>query len=131
MIMKSYFYAILLAVFFCACDHPSVSAGELEQIAADFNKDGPRMVDSETRIDRIEIKAPNTVVYKYTLVNLEAKNVDTTQFKLALRPGLISVIKISPELKKLRDQHTSFEYYYQDKNSRFIYNFKISETDYK
>jgi hypothetical protein len=88
------------------------------------------MIDSETKIEAIEIKGTNTIVYKYTLINLLAKNVDTVEFKKLLKPGIISVIKMSPEMKKLRDQNTVFEYYYQDKEQKFIYNFKIQAKDY-
>jgi len=126
-----YLIPVLLFFIFASCENHIVDTGDLEQIAADFNKDGPRMIDSETKIDAIEIKGNNTIVYKYTLVNLLARNVDTNTFKKALKPGIISIIKISPEMKKLRDQDTYFEYYYRDKENKFIYNFKILPGDYR
>jgi hypothetical protein len=130
-------YAPLLFLFFifasCADNSAKERANteELEIIASEFNRDGARMIDSETRIDAIEIKGGNTIVYKYTLVNLQVKHVDTTEFKQALKPGIISLIKLSPPMKKLRDRETHFEYYYQDKDNKLIYNFKIAPPDYK
>lgn len=126
-----YISLLIFLLLFARCDNHTVNTKELEQIAAGFNQKGPRMIDSETKIESIEIKANNTILYKYTLVNLLVKNVDTTEFKKALKPGIISIIKVSPEMKKLRDQGTNFEYYYQDKNNQFIYNFKIFPADYK
>jgi len=125
-------FPLLLFCFICfaRCQEPGLNVNELQQIAADFNKKGPRMIDSETKIESIEIKGNNTIVYKYTLINLLAKNVDTVEFKKLLKPGIISVIKISPEMKKLRDQNTQFEYNYQDKEQKFIYNFRILPKDY-
>ncbi|MES2680018.1 MAG: hypothetical protein V4635_09045 [Bacteroidota bacterium] len=126
------YFALLFLFFVLArCADNTANTDELEIIASEFNRDGARMIDSETRIDAIEIKGTNTIVYKYTLVNLQAKHVDTTEFKQALMPGIISLIKLSPEMKKLRDRETNFEYFYQDKDKKFIYNFKITPQDYK
>jgi len=121
---------ILFTICFFQCQNSGTGASELQQIASDFNKKGARMIDAETKIESIEIKGNNTIVYKYTLINLLAKNVDTIEFKKLLKPGIISVIKLSPEMKKLRDQNTQFEYYYKDKEQKFIYNFVIQAKDY-
>jgi len=126
-----YINFVLFLLLFTKCENNSVNSQELEQIAVDFNKKGPRMIDSETRIENIQIKGTNTVVYNYTLVNLLYENVDTTEFKNLLRPGIISVIKVSPEMKKLKDQKANFEYCYSDKKHHLIYNFKISCKDYQ
>ena len=88
------------------------------------------MVDSETRIDGIGIRGKNTVVYKYTLVNVLARNVDTLAFRQAAWLGILSLIKVSPDLKELRDQQTRFEYCYNDKLNTPIYTFKIYPKDY-
>ena len=89
------------------------------------------MIDSETRIDAIEIKNTNTIIYKYTLVNVKVENVDPIMFNAALRPGIINTLKINPDLKELRDVKASFEYYYKDKNNKFIYSFIVTPKDYK
>ncbi len=119
-----------VCLLFCRCATESSGSATLEEIAREFNKKCPQMIDSETKIDGIEIKEPNTIVYNYTLVNLFKQKVDTAEFNKALRPGLISVIKLSPEMKKLRDNNTNFEYAYYDKSHTFIYLFKILPTDY-
>jgi len=89
------------------------------------------MIDSETRIDAIEIKEPNTILYKYTLVNVNVESVDTILFNAALRPGIINTLKTNPDLKDLRDVKANFEYYYKDKKNKFIYSFIVTEKDYK
>jgi hypothetical protein len=119
-----------VCLLFCRCATESSGGATLEEIAREFNKKCPQMIDSETKIDGIEIKEPNTIVYNYTLINLLKQNVDTTEFNRALRPGLISVIKLSPEMKKLRDNNANFEYAYYDKSHTFIYLFKILPADY-
>lgn len=69
-------------------------------------------------------------MYRYTLVNLLASNVDTVQFYRALWPGIITNIRTSIEMKKLRETNTLIEYYYQDKTNTPIYTFHISPADY-
>lgn len=120
----------LLIFLFTACDINSDNEVNLAKIANEFNKKCPQMIDSETRIDRIDITEPNTIIYKYTLINLPAKNVDTIEFKKALFPGIISIIKLSPEMKPLRENATNFEYQYSDKSNIPIYTFKIFPKDY-
>ena len=89
------------------------------------------MIDSETRLDGIRVLKPNTIVYKYTLVNLLAENLDTAKFYTAMWPGLLSTIKISPDMKSLRETNTEFQYDYKDKNNKGVYLFKILPKDYK
>lgn len=88
------------------------------------------MIDQETRMDGIEIKNGNTIVYKYTLINLFAAKVDTAKFNLALRPGIINTIKTNAELAELKRINSSFEYYYKDREDKFIYSFLITPKDY-
>lgn len=121
---------VSVCLLFCRCATESIGGATLEEIAREFNKKCPQMIDSETKIDGIEIKEPNTIIYNYTLVNIIKQRVDTVEFNKQLRPGLISVIKLSPEMKKLRDINTNFEYAYYDKSHAFIYLFKISPLDY-
>lgn len=121
---------LMFALTRCA-DSAEKNKQSLMRIAGELNQKCPQMIDSETRFDGIDLKEPNTLVYKYTLVNINAKQVDTIQFYKALWPGIISTIKVSAEMKKLRENNTRIEYYYQDKNNQPIYTFKIGSEDYK
>lgn len=125
-------FILCLVLFFSSCGlGEEKDKFSLAEIASEFNENCPRMVDQETRIDGIEILQPNTIVYKYTLINLPIANVDTTVFRNAMRPGLISMIKLSPEMKELRDAGIVFHYLYNDKGNHHIYTFKIGPDDYK
>jgi len=130
--MKSLFtFCFLSAVIFAACSQPKVVDNKALEVVSRFNKKCPMMIDSETRIDAIEIKEPNTILYKYTLVNVNVESVDTILFNAALRPGIINTLKTNPDLKDLRDVKANFEYYYKDKKNKFIYSFIVTEKDYK
>ena len=122
----------LLILCFTQCQPAGPPQKSLQEIAGALNKKCPQMIDSETRLDGVQIREEtNTVVYKYTLVNLLAENVDTLEFHRALWPGILSLIKTNPAMQVLREQKTRFEYYYQDKNNHFIYNFNVNPADYK
>lgn len=119
-------------LWFCGCTSgEQENREELLRSATAINEKCPKMLDSETRLDGLGVKEPNTLVYNYTLVNLVADHVDTVQFYRALWPGVISHIRVSPELKKIREANTSIEYAYRDKNNRLFYTLRISPSDYK
>lgn len=131
--MKKSLQTFLLLFIFIKCAQPKtefVNSKAVEDVTK-FNKKCPMMIDSETRIDAIEIKKPNTIIYKYTLVNLNVANVDTILFKETLRPGIINTLKINPDLKGLRDLKANFEYYYKDRKNKYIYSFTVTPNDYK
>ena len=88
------------------------------------------MIDSETKFEGIEFIEPNKIIYKFNIINLSVKNVEKTQFKLALWPGILSTVKISSEMKNLRDNQTKIDYLYLDKYKRHIYTFKIVPENY-
>lgn len=122
------FFILTLMAFSCGDDQMFVD--DLRHIAEDVNKKCPRMVDSETRLDGLQIKEPNTLVYRYTLVNAVLTPADTHQFYLSMWPGLLSFIKVSKELEKLREHGTEIHYEYKDKSDKVFYTIKIKPEDY-
>lgn len=124
------FATIILSFFFTACQSPEKIDNKAIKVVMQFNEKCPMMIDAETRMDGIEIKNGNTIVYKYTLINLFASKVDTSQFNRALRPGIINTIKTNAELDELKRIKSSFEYYYKDREDKFIYSFVITPKDY-
>jgi hypothetical protein len=130
MFMKKYITPLLFLAFISCSDQEAEHRKDLVRIAEEVNQKCPQMLDSETRLEGIEVKDPNTLVYHYALINLEKKNVDTVQFYRMLWPGIISNIKTSAEMKKLRENNTVIEYLYTDKARDTIYTFKIGAREY-
>jgi dihydrolipoamide dehydrogenase len=64
------------------------------------------------------------------MTKASVEKVDTSKFNTALRPGIISTIKTDSELAELRRINCSFEYYYKDRDGKFIYSFVITPNDY-
>jgi len=113
-----------------SCEQMLSDEERLKVFVAKVNKKCPTLLDSETQFDGIDLKEGNIIRYKYTLVNVFSENVDKNQFYRDLWPGILSDIKISSEMKNLRDKRMTVEYYYQDKDQKPIYTFKITPEDY-
>jgi len=122
---------IILNVLLVSCEPPETIDNKALKVVAQFNEKCPMMIDAETRMDGIEVKNGNTIVYRYTLINLFASKVDTSLFAKALRPGIINTIKTNAELAELKRIKSSFEYYYKDREGKFIYSFIITPEDYQ
>jgi hypothetical protein len=123
--------SIFLFFAFSHCTIQSTETEELKKTVSELNAKCPQMLDSETRIDRIEVREPNTLLYKYTLINITADKVDTLEFRRILWPGIVSNIRVSREMKKLRDNKTIILYDYRDKSGKSIYLFTVSPEDYQ
>lgn len=128
--MKPFLFLFLFFIFISCTDKEAEHRKDLVRVAEEINEKCPQMLDSETRLDGIEVKDPNTLVYHYALIKLEKKNVDTAQFYRMLWPGIISNIKTSVEMKKLRENNTLIEYLYLDKSKDTIYVFRIGPEAY-
>lgn len=120
-----------LFAFLLSCNIEPSETEQLQQSLKTVNDKCPQMIDAETRLDAVLFQAPSTIIYKYTLVNLERKNVDTAEFRKALWPGILSGVKVSDAMKPFRDNLITIEYHYSDKSNQIIYNFRASPQEYK
>jgi hypothetical protein len=57
-----------LLLILSGCNDPDA---KLKAIVEEANKNYPAMLDSETRIENIEVTGENTLRYNYTLVNYQ------------------------------------------------------------
>ena len=121
---------IFLLSFFVGCDERELDLSEMEKIVKEVNKKCPALIDSETQLDGIELLENNIIRYNYTLVHVFANNVDTHDFNLNMYPGILSFIKVSPEMQKMRDNKMFVHYHYRDRDHKTVYTFKISPADY-
>lgn len=125
-------FLILPFLFLVSCQAPTAEEQySLKDIATEFNRKCPKMVDAETRIDGIEIIGDKTVVYKYTLIHAATGALDTAEFRKALRPGIISMIRVSKEMEGLREKGVIFHYRYSDKSSKPLCTIHVYPADYK
>jgi hypothetical protein len=123
------FVCVAVLVLF-SCNNGTVHENIEAEVTA-INSKCPKMIDSETRIDGVELLKSNTIVYKYTLINLSAANLDTAGFRSAMWPGILSTIRINPGLKDLRENETTFRYLYLDRDGKKAYEFTVTPRQYK
>jgi len=123
------FFILFFSVVFIQCNTSEKIDNKALMIVNKFNERCPMMIDSETRMDGIDIKN-NNIIYKFTLINLLLENVDTSAFNRNLRSGIINSIKENKDLDELKRINSVFEYYYKDRENKFIYSFKINPEDY-
>lgn len=125
--------AVLFLMFtvFSSCEDSVIQEGSIEEEVAMVNKNCPKMLDEETRLEKVVFTKPSLIIYNYTLVNLSKQNVDTSQFRTALWPGILSTIRVDKDLAGLREHQMNFEYRYYDKSKELIYTFKISPGNYQ
>ena len=99
--------------------------------ANEFNKSCPMMLDSETRLDNVTALPDKHFQYTYTLVNLTKETIDTLQLKSVLTPSIINSIKTSPQMKFIRDNEMTLNYYYKDKDGNYLFHIPISPQQYQ
>jgi hypothetical protein len=128
---KIYTVCLALSLALGACSNEPTYEEELQQIAIEVNAKCPQMIDSETRLDGIEIKGDNTIEYKYTLVNMVVSGPEAEQLGRALWPGIVSNTKVSADMKKLRDHNTTLIYSYNNKLNKPACSLTITPKDYK
>ena len=89
------------------------------------------MVDQETRLDNAIALPENSLQYNYTLVNIESTEVNPDTVKKYIEPGIINLVKSSPDMKIYRDNKTTIIYNYRDKNGAFILKLAVTPEMYQ
>lgn len=109
---------------------PSLDKAMME-VASEINKTCPIMVDSETRLDNAISLPKNIFQYNYTLVNMEKASTDTVEMRAFLEPTIVNFVKTNPQMKFQRDQETTINYYYKDKEGNFLITISVTPEKYK
>lgn len=117
-------------IVFVSCENSIKEEASIEAEVARINKNCPKMLDEETRLEKVVFTKPSRIVYNYSLVNLQKENVDTTEFRRALWPGILSTIRVDKSMEDLRENRIHFEYRYYDRSKELIYIFKIAPENY-
>ena len=102
----------------------------MSEAASEVNKTCPMMVDAYTRLDNAIALPDNTFQYNYTLVNTEKSEVNFDLVKKNIEPSIINNVKTNPEMKTLRENKTTFIYYYKDKNGVFVSKITVTPDMY-
>ncbi|MDC9722946.1 MAG: zinc ribbon domain-containing protein [Urechidicola sp.] len=103
----------------------------LMKVASEINKTCPIMIDSETRLDNT-ISLPDKILqYNYTAINIVKDSLNIDDAKNQLEPNIINIVKNNPQMKTLKDYKTTFNYYYKDKNGKFLFIISVTPDKYE
>jgi hypothetical protein len=96
------------------------------KFAKEMNKTCPTMVDVETRLDKVNALADNSLQFDYTLIYRYRDSVSIGSLKQYMEPVILNKIKTSPELSRYLTKNLTWIYSYKDMRGDFI--FKITYT---
>jgi len=99
--------------------------------ASEINASCPFMVDSETRLDNSIALPKNVFQYNYTLVNLLKETLDTESLIDQIEPSIINHVKTNPDMKFLRDNNATINYYYEDKEGVYLFTVSVTPDQYE
>ena len=103
---------------------------KLAEVASEMNKTLPMMVDKETQLDNAAALPGKVLQYNYTLIGIEASQLDTAKFEQSFKPALLNKIKTTPEMGPFRDAGVTFIYNYRDKGGVMVVRFEFGPKDY-
>lgn len=105
-------------------------SGFLQKVSDDINKKCPMTVNKDTRLDNTLVLSGNTIQYNYTLVNFEIGTEDIKLIEKNFTDMILNDVRTNPGLKIFRDKNITMSYYYKDKNSVFVLNYKVTPDLY-
>ena len=109
---------------------PALSDKQLLQISDQMNRNLPMMVNEVTRLDSTSALPGRKLLYKYTLLRVNASGFDKDDFIKKKRPELINLYKTSSDMKGLRENHVALSYIYAAENGTVLAEFSISPDDF-
>lgn len=119
--------ALVQQYFFAA---PSFDK-KMVKVASNLNKTCPIMLDKETRLDNTVALPGHVFQYNFTLVHMTKGSVDVQALKKYIEPNALNNIKTNPDLKVFRDNKTTMNYFYRDKNGTFLLKISITPDQYE
>jgi hypothetical protein len=102
----------------------------LIQTSNEINKSCPILVDQETRLDNTTVLPGKTLIYNYTLLNLEKSQISVDTIKKYVVPTILNLVRTSPDMKIFRENETTFKYLYKDKIGAFVYELTVTPEMY-
>ena len=105
------------------------SAAFLAKMAAEVNKDLPKMVDAETELTRVE-GLDGVFVYNFKLVNAASSEIDVQRLVVDLKPQVTKGACGAPGTRdRLVKDRVALRYSYSDKGGNPVASFDINPDD--
>ncbi|OAI43148.1 hypothetical protein AYO41_02830 [Verrucomicrobia bacterium SCGC AG-212-E04] len=104
-------------------------ARTLAEMSTQLNKRLPMVVDSETRWDSTTTGPERALIYRYTLVSVEATEIKP-EVIATVRARALANYKSNPTMKSLRDLNATLRYQYYNKSGAYVTEFSVSPKDF-
>jgi hypothetical protein len=105
-------------------------ASFLSSCAEAANKDFPKMIDSETRLDKT-MALPNKIFqYHFTLINHSKDEINSETLKNNIQASILNNLKTNSVFNDFRNYKVTIEYLYHDKNNNEVLKLTYEPNDY-
>jgi len=101
------------------------------KFSKELNKTCPTMVDAETRLDKVDSLADNSLRFNYTLIYRDKDSLAIGNLKKFMEPAILNKIKTSPALSRYLNKNLTWIYSYNDKNGDFIFKITYNPEQFK
>jgi hypothetical protein len=104
-------------------DHRKFAEKQLQEAADTLNQNAPRMIDAQTRLDRVELGAGLVFTYEYTLVNQRMAGLAPESlegFQRQIRQRLNKLACEEHKLDSLLRLATAVKYVYRDRDGATV-----------
>ena len=103
---------------------------QVERLARSINYKCPFMVDPDTRMDSVYFPNDTTFQYDYTLVKVDAEDVDIMGLTAFVGSSLMEHVQTSSTMKVQRDHRLTMIFYYRDRKGDFVTQIILTPEDY-
>ena len=103
---------------------------QVERLARSINYKCPFMVDPDTRMDSVYFPNDTTFQYDYTLVKVDAEDVDIMGLTAFVGSSLLEHVQTSSTMKVQRDHRLTMIFYYRDRKGDFVTQIILTPEDY-
>ena len=102
---------------------------KISELIKSENKNLPRMVDNETRLDTVTAGSSTQIIYSYTLPNYAASAVSSDWVATAGKTKVTKGVCTDVELQPLLLSGVSLIYVYKGNDDVYINQFQVSKPD--
>ena len=112
--------------------NPSIDIDkELAKVSSEINKNCPLIIDQYLTLDNTTTYPNKTLQYNYSIVEYEKSEINLDTVKKYVFGGVLENIKNNPDMKTLKDNKVTFNYYYKDKNGKFVTKYIVTPEMYE
>jgi hypothetical protein len=113
-------------------DHGKFAEKQLQEAVDSLNQNAPRMIDAQTRLDRVELGAGLVFTYEYTLVNQHMAGLapeSLERFQRGIRQRLNKLACEEHKLDSLLRLATAVKYVYRDRDGTTVATAVMTSAD--